>query len=96
MDEAIKKRLEILRFRIEEGSRIEDRGSRASEISTLPLSGEGRGEGIKGKLLKIKFGHNPNSSGIGTSSLIFLWSVSIAAVVFNVVTAWVASKKSRE
>lgn len=52
---------------------------------------------LKGKVLKIKTGYNPNSSSIGTEITTFLWGVAIFTLLsntlFSIVSTLAAGKK---
>jgi hypothetical protein len=52
--------------------------------------------GTSGRILKIKTGYNPNSSGIGVDIMVFFTAGAAASVLFNVVAAIVSSLKARE
>ena len=47
----------------------------------------------KGKILKIKFGYNPNSSSVGTLLIAFPVTLFVLSIIFNVVSAIIISKK---
>ena len=50
----------------------------------------------RGKILKVKMGYNPNSSGIGTTVTVFLWGFaamsSLASVVGGLILARISKK----
>ncbi|MBI4568913.1 MAG: hypothetical protein HY719_11020 [Planctomycetes bacterium] len=50
------------------------------------------GAPFPGRVLRVKFGHNPNSSGIGTVALVFLWSTLITGGMMTVVSSFVLSR----
>ncbi|MFH1762226.1 MAG: hypothetical protein ABIA63_14095 [bacterium] len=48
---------------------------------------------LKGKILKVKTGYNPNSSSIGVYVDIFVWGTAAAALVINLIGALIDSRK---
>ncbi len=51
---------------------------------------------MKGRILKIKTGYNPNSSSIGIDMVAFLTAGAAATVLFNVVAAIVSAAKAQK
>lgn len=39
----------------------------------------------RGRVLKVKLGYNPNSSSIGTTAIVFLWSLAAATTALATV-----------
>ncbi len=50
----------------------------------------------KGKILKVKAGYNPNSSSIGTLLKAFPCALFGSAVLFNIVTGIIFSRKLKQ
>ena len=48
----------------------------------------------KGKVLKVKFGYNPNSSSVGSVITILLWTAAFGATALNVTAALLKSRRS--
>lgn len=46
----------------------------------------------KGRVLRVKFGYNPNSSSIGSVVSILLWSAAFTAMAINIVSAMVSRR----
>ena len=60
------------------------------ELGTAGLASAPAARAPKGKVLKLKLGFNPNSSSVGTTVVVFLWSLvasgavlALAAAVFS-------------
>lgn len=51
---------------------------------------------MKGKILKVKTGYNPNSSSIGTEIVVFFTSVAAVSAVFSTVAAVLMSRKLKK
>lgn len=55
---------------------------------------------IKGKVLKIKIGYNPNSSSIGTEITAFIYGATIFTLIsnslFSIVSTILAKKKDNK
>jgi hypothetical protein len=51
---------------------------------------------MKGRILKIKTGYNPNSSGIGADIMVFFTAGAAASILFNASAAIVSSMKVRQ
>jgi hypothetical protein len=51
---------------------------------------------MKGRILKIKTGYNPNSSSIGVDLVVFFTAGAAITLLFNTVAAIVASTKVRD
>lgn len=49
----------------------------------------------RGKLLKLKLGFNPNSSSVGTTVVVFLWSLVASGAVLAFASAVLASRFQR-
>lgn len=56
------------------------------DLSEAPL--------LKGKILSIKLGYNPNSSSIGSVVSILLWGSAFGAMAINVIAAILARNKA--
>ena len=50
---------------------------------------------MKGRILKIKTGYNPNSSSIGLDMVAFLTAGAAVTLLFNAIAAILASGKGR-
>ena len=50
-------------------------------------SAEGSARPLRGKVLKLKLGFNPNSSSVGTTVVVFLWTLVASGAVTAMVTA---------
>lgn len=55
-----------------------------------------KGEEMKGRILKIKTGYNPNSSSIGLDMIAFLTAGAAVTVLFNTIAAILGARKSQE
>ena len=51
---------------------------------------------MKGRVLKIKTGYNPNSSSIGVDMVVFFTAGAAITVLFNTVAAILGAAKARE
>ena len=51
---------------------------------------------MKGRILKIKTGYNPNSSSIGIDMVIFLTAGAAVTVVFNAIAAIMSATKDQK
>jgi hypothetical protein len=51
---------------------------------------------MKGKILKIKTGYNPNSSSIGVDMVAFLTAGAAVTVLFNAVAAILRASKAQK
>ena len=51
---------------------------------------------MKGKILKIKTGYNPNSSSIGADIVVFFTAGAAVTILFNTVAAIVGAAKARD
>lgn len=51
---------------------------------------------MKGKILKIKTGYNPNSSSIGADIVVFFTAGAAITILFNTVAAIVCAVKGRD
>jgi hypothetical protein len=58
-------------------------GLKTAPASTRPL---------KGKLLKLKLGFNPNSSSVGTTVVVLLWTLASSGAVLGLVAAVLAAR----
>src|SRR5712692_1260113 len=61
-------------------------GLGAAEASTRPL---------RGRILKLKLGFNPNSSSVGTTVVVFLWSLVASGAVLSFTAAVLAHRFAR-
>jgi len=59
---------------------------REATFSTLP----------KGKVLKLKLGFNPNSSSVGTTVVVFLWSLVASGAVLALASAVLSHRFQRK
>jgi hypothetical protein len=50
---------------------------------------------MKGRILKIKTGYNPNSSGIGVDVVAFFTAGAAVTIIFNTVAAIVSAMKAQ-
>jgi len=50
---------------------------------------------MKGKILKIKTGYNPNSSSIGADIVVFFTAGAAITILFNTVAAIVGAAKAQ-
>ena len=62
-------------------------GELASADASLPPS--------RGRVLKLKLGFNPNSSSVGTTVVVFLWSLVASGAVVAFATAVLAHRFRR-
>ncbi|HUJ16748.1 MAG TPA: hypothetical protein VL197_02045 [Nitrospirota bacterium] len=51
---------------------------------------------MKGRILKIKTGYNPNSSSIGVDMVVFFTAGAAMTVLFNTMAAIICSAKAKE
>ena len=51
---------------------------------------------MKGRILKIKTGYNPNSSSIGVDMVVFFTAGAAVTVLFNTIAAILSAKKAKE
>ena len=51
---------------------------------------------MKGRILKIKTGYNPNSSSIGVDIVVFFTAGAAVTILFNTVAAIVGATKAQE
>lgn len=51
---------------------------------------------MKGRILKIKTGYNPNSSSIGVDTVVFFTAGAAMTVLFNTLAAVLAASKAGE
>lgn len=51
---------------------------------------------MKGKILKIKTGYNPNSSSIGADIVVFFTAGAAITILFNTVAAIVGAAKAQD
>lgn len=70
-----------------------------SLLPGLGTAGLGRADAAappaRGKVLKLKLGFNPNSSSIGTTVVVFLWSLVASGAVFAFTAAVLAHRFQR-
>jgi hypothetical protein len=57
---------------------------------------EKEGNEMKGRILKIKTGYNPNSSSIGADIIVFFTAGAAMTVLFNTLAAVLAAAKAEE
>ena len=50
---------------------------------------------VRGKVLKLKLGFNPNSSSVGTTVVVFLWSLVASGAVLSLAAAVLAHRFAR-
>lgn len=58
-------------------------------------SAVGSERALRGKVLKLKLGFNPNSSSVGTTVVVFLWTLVASGAVTAMVTAVLAHRFMR-
>jgi len=51
---------------------------------------------MKGKILKVKTGYNPNSSSIGVDIAIFFSAAAAGTIIFNTMAAIVSATKASQ
>jgi len=51
---------------------------------------------VKGRILKIKTGYNPNSSSIGVDLIVFCTAGAAVTVLFNTIAAILSARKARQ
>jgi hypothetical protein len=51
---------------------------------------------MKGRILKIKTGYNPNSSSIGVDMVAFLTGGAAVTVLFNAIAAILSARKAQK
>ena len=51
---------------------------------------------MKGRILKIKTGYNPNSSSIGVDMVVFFTAGAGIMVLFNTIAAILAARKAQQ
>jgi hypothetical protein len=51
---------------------------------------------MKGRILKIKTGYNPNSSSVGVDMVAFLTGGAAVTVLFNAIAAILSAAKARK
>ncbi|MCM2359962.1 MAG: hypothetical protein NDI77_17555 [Geobacteraceae bacterium] len=51
---------------------------------------------MKGKILKIKTGYNPNSSSVGADIVVFFTAGAAVTILFNTVAAIVGAAKAQD
>ena len=51
---------------------------------------------MKGRILKIKTGYNPNSSSIGVDMVVFFTAGAGIMVLFNTIAAILSARKARQ
>jgi hypothetical protein len=51
---------------------------------------------MKGRILKIKTGYNPNSSSIGVDTVVFFTAGAAMMILFNTLAAVLAAAKAEE
>jgi len=51
---------------------------------------------MKGRILKIKTGYNPNSSSVGVDIVVFFTAGAAVTMLFNTVAAIVCAAKAQE
>src|SRR5213594_4282382 len=58
-------------------------------------SAEASARPLRGKVLKLKLGFNPNSSSVGTTVVVFLWSLVASGAVLSFTAAVLAHRFGR-
>src|SRR6266849_3386157 len=53
------------------------------------------GRPLRGRILKLKLGFNPNSSSVGTTVVVFLWSLVASGAVLSFTAAVLAHRFGR-
>ena len=62
-------------------------------IGTAGLAdAEASGRPLRGRILKLKLGFNPNSSSVGTTVVVFLWSLVASGAVLSFTAAVLAHR----
>ena len=51
---------------------------------------------VRGRILKLKLGFNPNSSSVGTTEVVFLWSLVASGAVLAFTSAVLAHRFRRK
>jgi len=51
---------------------------------------------MKGRILKIKTGYNPNSSSIGVDLIVFCTAGAAVTVLFNTIASILTARKARK
>jgi len=51
---------------------------------------------MKGRILKVKTGYNPNSSSIGADMIVFFSAGAAATILFNTIAALVSARAGCE
>ncbi len=51
---------------------------------------------MKGRILKIKTGYNPNSSSIGLDMIVFMTAGAATMVLFNTIAAILGASKAQD
>ncbi|MGD0883747.1 MAG: hypothetical protein ABSA46_02515 [Thermodesulfovibrionales bacterium] len=51
---------------------------------------------MKGRILKIKTGYNPNSSSIGVDMIVFFTAGAAVTVLFNTIAAIISARKAQQ
>ena len=51
---------------------------------------------MKGRILKIKTGYNPNSSSIGVDMVVFFTAGAAATVLFNTIASIISAAKANK
>jgi hypothetical protein len=51
---------------------------------------------MKGRILKVKTGYNPNSSSVGADIIVFFTAGAAVTILFNVIAAIVGAAKAQE
>ncbi len=61
-------------------------------MERLIEAGEGS-EPLKGRVLRVKLGFNPNSSSVGSLVTVLFWSAAAGTMALNLVSAALAKRK---
>ncbi len=64
-------------------------------LGTVGLSAADAAAPPRGKVLKLKLGFNPNSSSVGTTVVVFLWSLVASGAVLAFASAVLAHRFQR-
>jgi len=66
------------------------------DLGTAGLAGaEASPRPLRGRILKLKLGFNPNSSSVGTTVVVFLWSLVASGAVLSFTAAILAHRFGR-
>lgn len=57
--------------------------------------GDPEAPALEGRILKIKFGYNPNSSSVGSVVNVLFWTATASALAVNLMSALLAARAQR-